>query len=113
MDSMSSNPNDADIPPCESTPTPSSTKSIWGKAKETLSEASSHATKVAALSSAATAKAAQLGKQSVDGALETGKHVYAGSQLESAVNYIDGELDQRGAKKAIKDTAGAVVDKLD
>lgn len=92
-------------------------KSIWGKAKAALSDVSTHASKVAAIG---TAGAADLGKQTVKiagdvtrGAMESSKQVYAGSKLESAVNYIDGELDQRGAKKAIKDTTGAVVGKLD
>ncbi len=84
-------------------------KSIWGRAKETLGEVSTHASKVAAIGTAGAAKTADIGKQT----LEAGKQAYAGSKLESAVNYIDDELEQRGAKKAIKDTTGAVVDKLD
>ncbi len=79
-----------------------SKKSIWGKAKETLSEVSHHASKRAA-------KTAEIGKQ----ALDTGKQAYAGSTLESFVKYLDGGLEQTGAKKVIKDTSGAVVGKLD
>ena len=95
-------------------------KSIWGKARAALGDVSTHASKVAALSTTSAAKAADVGKQAAKiagdvtrGALESSKQVYTGSKLESAVNYIDGELDQRGAKKAIKETTGAVVGKLD
>ena len=65
-------------------------------------------------------QAAEIGKHTYDVAgeatcsvIDTGKQIYTGSKLESAVNYIDGELEQRGAKKAIKNTTGAVVGKLD
>src|SRR5689334_23379041 len=110
---MSSTPSGGDVQPCESTPTSPAKKSIWGKAKETLGDVSTHASKVAALGTAGAAKTAEIGKQTIGGALETGKQAYAGSKLESAVKYVDGELEQRGAKKAIKDTTGAVVGKLD
>jgi hypothetical protein len=123
MQSDASGPNQGDVPACEqpvAPSTPSNKKSIWRKTKETLGEVSTHASKVAALGTAGAAKTAEIGKQTLSvaseatrGALETGKQAYAGSKLESAVNYIDGELDQRGAKKAIKDTTGAVVGKLD
>jgi len=94
-----------------------SSKSIWGKAKKALNEASSHATsaggalasKAAELGASAAAKTADTTR----GAIETGQQAYSGSKLESLVNYVDGELDQRGAKKAIKDSTGAVVGKLD
>lgn len=116
---MQSDADDAnDVPACEQTP--SSKKSIWGKTKEALSEVSSQASQVAALGTAGAAKSAEIGKKTIEvagevsrGALETGKQAYTGSKLESVVNYLDGELDQRGAKKAIKDTTGAVVGKLD
>jgi len=98
----------------------SAIKSLWGKAREALGEVSTHASKVAALSTAGVEKSADAGKQAVRfasqatrSAVETGKQAYTGSKLESAINYIDGELDQRGAKQAIKDTTGAVIDKLD
>ncbi len=83
--------------------------SVWDKAK-----------KVAQLGSASAAKTAELGKQTISAAsdvtqrtLESGKQVYTGSKLESAVKYLDGELEQRGAKKAISETKGAVFGKLD
>jgi hypothetical protein len=101
-----SEPNDEKVPQLPAT---ESKKSIWGKAKSTLSDVSAHASKVAALGTTGAAKGAQIGKQ----AIESSKQAYAGSKLESAVNYLDGELEQRGAKKAIKDTTGAVVGKLD
>lgn len=95
-------------------------KSVWSKAKESLSGASSHVSKAAKVSGAAAAKTAALGKQSLEvasdarrSAVEAGKRAYSGSKLESAINYVDGELDDRGAKRAIKDTAEAVVGKLD
>jgi hypothetical protein len=97
MQSDASGSNPGDVPAAST-----SKKSIWGRAKE------------------GAAKTAEIGKQTLEvasdvtrGALETGKQAYTGSKLESAVNYIDGELDQRGAKKATKDTTGAVVGKLD
>jgi hypothetical protein len=107
---------------------PSGKKSIWGKAKETLAEVSLQTSstggtlvsKVASLGTAGATKTAEISKQTLNvaadvalGAIETGKQAYSGSTLESAINYLDGELDERGAKKAIKDTAGAVVGKLD
>jgi hypothetical protein len=95
-------------------------KSVWGKAKETLGEVSNQAAKVAAMSATSAAKGASIGKQTIGaaseatrGALEASKQAYTGSKLQSAVKYVDGELDQRGAKKALKDTTGAVVGKLD
>ena len=92
-------------------------KSIWARAKESLSEVSTQAT-FAGVTTAS--KAAQLGKQSRDAAGDTARNIvdvskqlYSGSKLESAIQYVDAELDQRGAKQAIKSTTGAVVDKLD
>ncbi len=84
-------------------------KSVWRKTKEKLGEVSTHASKVAAIGTAGAAKTAEIGKQT----LEASKQVYAGSKLESAVKFVDSELDQRGTKKALKDTTGAVVGKLD
>ena len=109
------------VVPQPSDPPPTSAKeSIWGKAKKTIGDVSSQATKVVALGTAGAAKTAELGKQTMKvasevtrGTIETSKQAYTGSKLESAVNYIDGELDQRGAKRAIKDTTVAVVGKLD
>ena len=84
-------------------------KSIWGKARAALGDVSTHASKVAALSTTSAAKAADVGKQAAKiagdvtrGALESSKQVYTGSKLESAVNYIDGELDQPGRKKLLR-----------
>jgi len=45
--------------------------------------------------------------------MTTTQQVYAGSKLESVVKTVDNELEQRGAKKTIKETTGAVVGKLD
>lgn len=121
-------PSDAASPPQEPETPTYPKQSIWAKAKETLSEVSAQATSVGgalasksvAVGSPVAAKAAEIGKQtySVAGdatrtAVQAGKHAYTGSKLESALQYIDGELDQRGAKQAIKSTTGAVVDKLD
>lgn len=104
----------------EITPTQSGKKSVWLKAKESLGDASTHVSNAAKLGSAAAAKTAALGKEALEaagdatrGAVETGKRSYTGSKLESAINRLDGELDQRGTKRAIKDTAEAVVGKLD
>jgi hypothetical protein len=122
-----------DLPACDAVqlPEPTTTagkKSIWAKAKATLADVSTQASstsgtlasKAAAIGAAGAAKTAVVSKQTVAaaggltrGAVETSIQAYAGSKLESAVNYLDGELDQRGAKKAIKDTTGAVVGKLD
>jgi len=108
------------LPSSEIAPTQSGKKSIWLKAKESLGGASTHVSNATKLGSAAAAKTAEVGKQALKaagdatlGAVETGKRAYTGSKLESAVNYVDGELDERGAKRAIKDTAEAVVGKLD
>ncbi|HEY4311445.1 MAG TPA: hypothetical protein VGN12_18495 [Pirellulales bacterium] len=105
-----------------------SSESIWAKAKERFSGVSSQVTNAGTL---AAAKAAQIGTpviakavavgtqtygvtiETARGALESGRQVYEDSKLESAVNFIDGELEQRGAKQAFVSTAGAVVDKLD
>jgi hypothetical protein len=65
-------------------------------------------------------KTAELGKQTLSvsveatrDAIEISKQVYAGSRIESAVNYLDSELEQRGVKQAIKETSVAVGGKLD
>jgi hypothetical protein len=99
---------------------PSEKRSIWDKAKDALSDASQQASKAAALSASRAAKAAELGKQSFNAAsdatrsaLEMGKQSYVGSSLASAISQIDEELEKRGAKKAIADTTGALVGKLD
>jgi hypothetical protein len=107
---------------------PVANKSMWLKAKQAATDASTHAASVGAVvaSKAATiatpvaAKAAEIGKQAYGAAgeatktaVESGKQAYAGSMLESAIDYIDGELDQRGAKQVIKETAGAVIGKFD
>ncbi len=112
----------------QSMTSPSSAMSIWDKAKAAIAGVSMQATstggalasKVAAISTAGAAKTVEVSNQTLAvagdmtrGAVETSVQFYAGSKLESAVNYVDGELDQRGAKKAIRDTTGAVVDKLD
>jgi len=96
--------DDAQLPSVQATK-----PSIWEKAK-----------KVAAMGTAGAAKTAEIGKQTIGAAtdatqlvVESGKQVYTGSKLESAVKYLDGELEQRGAKKAISETKGAVVGKLD
>ena len=106
----------------------SNRKSFWGKTKEALNEVSKQtssvgnavASKTVALGKSSAAKTAEIGKQTYAvtgnatlGALESGKQAYAGSKLESAVNFIDGELDQRGVKQALTDTTEAVVGKLD
>src|SRR5262249_19247713 len=98
----------------------SAKKSVWSKAKESLGGASSRASNAAKVGRAAAAKTAALGQHTLEvasdatrSAVETGKRAYSGSKLESAISYVDGELDERGAKRAIKDTAEAVVAKLD
>ncbi|HVC99274.1 MAG TPA: hypothetical protein VND64_36755 [Pirellulales bacterium] len=135
MQSTSSDATEGDEAPAADVsqiPEPSSTtvgkSSIWAKAKETLAEVSTQASsasgtlaaKVAALGTTGAARTAEFGKQTIGAAsdatraaIETSKQAYVGSKLESAVNYIDEEMDDRGAKKAIKDTTGAVVGKLD
>ena len=102
--------------PVPELPTPSNT-SIWGKTRKALNEVSAQASSAGGTLAS---KAVNLGTsgatktaEATRGAIETGKQAYSGSKLESAVDYIDGELDQRGAKKAIKDSTGAVVGKLD
>jgi hypothetical protein len=102
----------ADSPNCTQSPVPA-TNTFWGKTKQSLGEASKHASKVASLSTAVAAKVAGAASDATLGAVETGKQAYSGSKLESTVNFIDGELDQRGAKKAIQETTQAVVGKLD
>lgn len=101
------------------TPAPAATSSSE-TAKESVGVASMDASRVTQPAPAAAVKPAAMGKQPIAmagdiarGALQTAKRAYTGSTLESVVKYVDGELDQRGAKKAIKDTTGAVVEKLD
>lgn len=109
--------DDDDSPTVPGPVAPTRPASIWDKAKKALNDASAQATSA---SGALASKAVALGTTGVTvtaeatrGAVESGKQVYTGSKLESAINFIDGELDQRGAKKAIQDTTGAVVGKLD
>ncbi len=93
---------------------------IAGASSQASSAGGAIASKAAALGAAGAATTAEVGKHAAvaagdaaRGAVEATMHAYSGSTLESALNYLDGELDQRGAKRAIKDTAGAVVGKLD
>lgn len=88
-------------------------KSIWGKARETLGNASSQASKIATASVAAATKATGAANDATRSAIETGKQAYAGSKLESAVQRIDNELDERGVKKVAHETTQAVIGKLD
>ena len=99
-------------------------KPFWGKTREALSNASTRvsstgaglASKAASLGTLGVVKSAELGKQTyavAGSAVEASKQAYAGSTLESAVNYVDAQLEERGAKQAISSTAGAVVGKLD
>jgi len=76
------------------------------------------AAKATAIGAAGAAKAAAVSKQTyaaagsaAGNALEAGKA--AGSKLESALSYVDDQLDRRGVKRSLKDTTGAIVDKLD
>ncbi len=99
-------------------------KSFWGKTRDGLSNASTRvsttgfslASKAASLGNLGAAKTAELGKQTyaaAGSAVEAGKQAYVGSGLATAVNYVDGQLEELGAKQAISSTAGAVVGKLD
>jgi hypothetical protein len=103
-------------------------KSLWNKTKEKLNAVSAKtasaggvvASKATELGSTSATKAVDIGKQSyavaneaTRGAFEVGKQAYTGSKLESVVSYLDGELEERGAKKAIQDTTGAVLGKVD
>lgn len=90
----------------------SSRNPFWGKTREALSNASTRASSAGA---AFASKAASIGTLGVAKTAELGKQTYvaAGGAVEAAVNYVDGELEERGAKQAIKSTAGAVVGKLD
>ncbi len=101
-----------------------SRKRFWGKTREALSNASTRvsstgaalASKAASLGTLGAAKTAELGMQTyaaAGSAVETGKQAYVGSGLATAVNYVDGQLEEIGAKQAISSTAGAVVGKLD
>ena len=101
-----------------------SRKPFWGKTQEALSNASTRvsttgislASKAASLGNLGAAKTAELGKQTyaaAGSAVEVGKQAYVGSGLSTAVNYVDGQLEELGAKQAISSTAGAVVGKLD
>ena len=101
-----------------------SRKPFWGKTREALSNASTRvsttgvalASKAASLGNLGAAKTAELGKQTyaaAGSAVEVGKQAYVGSGLATAVNYVDGQLEELGAKQAIRSTAGAVVGKLD
>lgn len=100
---------------CGGTPRPndvqpptSTTKSIWDRARQTLTEATAHASvaggvmasKAVEISTPVAVKATQIGRRTLEVAGAT-------------VDRIDGELEQRGAKQLVKETAGAVVGKLD
>ena len=74
---------------------------LWGRARDALGGASTRATSA---SSAIASKAVELGKQS---------YAVTGATVGAAISYVHGELEERGAKQAIKSTAGAVVGKLD
>lgn len=94
-------------------PPKAANKSIWLKTKE-------NASKVASLGAVGATKTAQVGKQAIGGvgeasrsALESGMQALAGSRLASAIDYVDIELEHRGAKQAIKGASEVVVGKLD
>ena len=90
------------------TQTPPTRSPFWGKAREVLSGASTRASSAGA---AMASTAASIGAAGVTKTTELGKQTY--SAAGAAVTYIDSELEDRGAKQAIKSTAGAVVGKLD
>lgn len=90
-----------------------SAPSLWDKARQTLRAVSTQTNSVSEALVSKVTEFSVVASAKATGAIETGKQAYTGSRLESAVNYLDGELDQRGVKKTIKDTSGAVVDKLD
>ena len=115
LNSAASSPSDACV-------------SIWKKAKRSLGSASTRvslasselATKSRELGGTGVEKLGAIGKHAYRAAgdtalqtLQSGKHAYSGSKLESTVKQIDGVLDQSGTKQACKDAAQAVVDKLD
>ena len=91
--------------------------SFLAKAKKAINSVSSQASTAGGTlaSKAATLGASGAGKATevARGAADIGKSAYSGSKLESTISFVDGELDQRGIKKAVTETAGAVVDKLD
>ncbi len=98
--------------------------SFWGKAIGHVRNASDAgvdiASRMAAASVAGVANATGLANQGLEAAsgatraaIETGKASYSGSKLASAVDYVDNELEQRGAKKAVLGTTDAVIGKLD
>jgi hypothetical protein len=111
---QTNNDEDGSIPPPllpadpEATPLAVPKASIWAKARQTLAEASTQASsagaaavsKAASVATPVTARASEIGKQTIVAA-------------SAAIGRIDSELEQRGAKQAAKDTAGAVLDKLD
>ena len=103
-------------------------KSFWGKAKEALAKISAQApvaggsltSEAVTLGTTAAAKTAELGKQTLSvsveatrDAIEISRQAYSGSRIESAVEYLDSELEQRGVKQALKETSAAVAGKVD
>lgn len=100
-------PDDLSMQPDPSPATPvvpsnEGQRSVWDKARETLSVGSNLASKVAAIGTAGAAKTVELGKQSVGtagelakGALDSGKQIYTDSKLAEVVEYLDCEFEQR------------------
>jgi len=103
-------------------------KSLFGRAKQVLSDVASQASsasgpiaaKGVSLGKSGVTRTAEMGKQAYAAtgdatldALQAGAQAYTGSKLESAVQYVDAELDDRGVKRAAKETTKAVVGKLD
>jgi len=112
----------------EGKPVPSRFNSFWSKAKEAVTEVSAQATiagnslasKAVTVGTTAAAKTSEIGKQTLStsaemtqSAIEVSKQAYAGSRIESTVNYLDSELEQHGVKQTLKETSAAVVGKLD
>jgi hypothetical protein len=95
-------------------------KSLWEEAKRAASVGVPVASKAISLGKLGASGTAGVGKKTYTAAkdatrdvLKAGAQAYAGSKLESAVQAIDNELDQRGAKLAAKQTTQAIVGRLD
>jgi len=107
----------ADVSETTELSAPSDRPSLWSKAKKSLIDVSAQAStaggalagKAVTVTTTGASKTAEVAR----GAMTTTQQVYAGSKLESVVKTVDNELEQRGAKKTIKESTGAVVGKLD
>ena len=115
-------------PPCTDSGESDGTATAWQRTKQGLGKvASTVASAGTTVASAATtvggsavSAATTVGTTSVTIATSAAKtaaaaggHVVDKTGLGKAVEYLDGELDERGVKRAIGSAAGAVVNRLD